>query len=212
MKLMVEHSEEVQLVLEEVDGKKKYMIEGIFAQAEKPNRNGRNYPKSILSREVNKFQTVIEQKMSIGELSHPQSPQIIPERASHLITSLKMEGNNAMGRAKVLDTPMGKIIKNFLDEGIKLGVSTRGLGSVISKNGINEVQGDYHLVTVDVVSSPSGIDCFVNGVMEGAEWVMDSTGNWKMVEQIKEDIKKISAEEVALKQALYFEQFLKSIK
>lgn len=212
MKLMIEHAQDVNLIVEEKEGKRNYLIEGIFAQAELPNRNGRNYPGRILAREVHNYQQVIESRMALGELNHPASPSVNPERASHLITSLKMEGTDAMGRAKVLDTPMGRIVKNLLDENVRLGVSTRGLGSVKYKNGINEVQDDFKLVCIDVVSSPSGINCFVNGIMENADWIMDATGSWQMVESIQKEIKSISAKEVEARKGMFFEQFLKSIR
>lgn len=214
MLLMVEALDQtIKPVLQEgTDGKKSYFIEGIFAQAETPNRNKRTYPYKIMEREIGKYQRIIEQKRSIGELNHPNHPMVNPERASHLITELKFDGNNVVGKAKILGTPVGNTVKSLLDEGVQLGVSTRGLGSVKQlPSGINEVQSDFTLNTIDIVSDPSGIDCWVNGIMEGVEWV-NQNGNWVMVERIKESIKKSSIKEIAENQAKWFEYFLRNIK
>jgi|SRR5687768_180884 len=202
-----------KVVLEEGNGgKKSYFIEGIFAQAETPNRNKRTYPKKIMEREISNFQKMIEQKRSIGELNHPNSPMVNPERASHLITELRFDGNNVIGKAKVLGTPIGEVVKSLLDEGVQLGVSTRGLGSLKQLNtGINEVQADFKLNTIDIVSDPSGIDCWVNGIMEGATWVMEN-GSWKMVEETRNTIKKSSPKQIAENQAKWFAHFLSSLK
>lgn len=209
----LENTTKAVLLQEGTDGKKSYFIEGIFAQADVPNRNKRSYPKSVMEREITNFGKLIEQKRALGELNHPQSPQVNPERASHLITELKFDGdNNVIGKAKILGTPVGNIVKSLLDEGVMLGVSTRGLGSLKQlSSGINEVQGDFTLNTIDIVSDPSGIDCWVNGIMEGAEWVNEN-GIWKMVETMKKAITESSIKEIAENQAKWFAQFLSNIK
>jgi hypothetical protein len=200
-------------VLEEgTDGKKSYFIEGVFAQADTPNRNKRSYPMKVMEREINNYQKLIDQRRSLGELNHPQHPQVNPERASHLITELRFDGNNVIGKAKVLGTPVGNIVKSLLDENVMLGVSTRGLGSLKSmNNGINEVQDDFTLNTIDIVSDPSGIDCWVNGIMEGAEWVLEN-GMWKISEQTKRTIQKISNKQLEEHKLNLFQTFLRNLK
>lgn len=159
---------------------KDFYIEGIFLQAEKPNRNGRIYPKHVLEDEVRKYQTKILERSSVGELGHPDTPTINLDRTSHLITELRFDGNNVYGKAKILDTPYGNIVKSFIKEGIKLGVSSRGVGSVkTNRNGLDEVQGDFILSTIDIVQNPSAPDAYVRGLMENVEWVRDNEGNWK---------------------------------
>lgn len=177
-------------------GKKGYFIEGIFMQGDLRNRNGRIYPSQTLEKEMNRYnESFVKTKRALGELNHPQGPSINADRVSHLITDMKREGNNFVGKAKILATPMGEIVKTFIDEGVKIGVSTRGLGSVKNRNGIMEVQDDFHLATVDIVTDPSGPDCFVNGIMENVEYFYDiASGNWiakQMIEEIKEEIEEI---------------------
>lgn len=161
------------------NGKKELFIEGIFMQAEQRNRNGRIYPKAIMEREVNKYinDSVIP-RTALGELNHPPRPSIDPERASHLITELRLEGNDVIGKAKVLSTPVGMIVRNLLEDGVKLGVSSRGLGSLKEGTqryrGSKVVQNDYRLVTVDVVSDPSAHDAWVNGVFESAQYIVEN--------------------------------------
>ena len=196
------------------DGTKNIYIEGIFMQAEKPNRNGRSYGRGIMEREVQRYQDLINEKRSLGELGHPPNPSINLNQVSHLITGLKFEGNDIHGKAKILDTPMGKIAKNFIEEGVRLGVSSRGLGSVkLNKEGINEVQDDFHLATVDIVADPSAPDAFVQGIMESAEWILEN-GVWKsyQVEQAQQTIKKASKADLSKVKLQVFEQFLRTIK
>ena len=196
------------------DGTKSVYIEGIFMQAEKPNRNGRMYGKGIMEREVQKYQELINEKRSLGELGHPPNPSINLNQVSHMITGLKFEGNDIHGRAKILDTPMGKIAKNFIEEGVRLGVSSRGLGSVkLNKEGINEVQDDFHLATVDIVADPSAPDAFVQGIMESADWILEN-GVWKaiQIEQAQNTIRKASKADLNKVKLQVFEQFLRTIK
>jgi hypothetical protein len=196
------------------DGTKSVYIEGIFMQAEKPNRNGRIYGRGIMEREVQKYQELINEKRSLGELGHPPNPSINLNQVSHMITGLKFEGNDIYGKAKILDTPMGKIAKNFIEEGVRLGVSSRGLGSVkLNKEGVNEVQDDFHLATVDIVADPSAPDAFVQGIMESADWILEN-GVWKaiQVEQAQTTIRKASKADLNKVKLQVFEQFLRTIK
>jgi hypothetical protein len=176
MKLITENIEEIQVLTEEADGKKNYYIEGIFLQGDLTNRNGRNYPVNILEREVTKYnENFVGTGRALGELGHPDGPTINLDRVSHKILSLQREGNNFIGKAKLLETPMGKIAKSLLDDGVKLGVSSRGLGSMTEKNGVNYVGEDFMLATAaDIVADPSAPDAFVDGIMEGKEWVWEN--------------------------------------
>ncbi len=214
MKLITETTQDVKFLTEKKeDGSKGYFIEGIFMQTEKENRNGRIYRKGIMESALNEYQGLIESKRSLGELGHPPNPQINLNQVSHLITRLNFEGNDVYGRAKILDTPMGKIAKNLIDEGVSFGVSSRGLGSIKEVNGINEVQDDFHLATVDIVADPSAPDAFVQGIMESAEWILDN-GVWKSVqiEQARKTIKKANKAELNSVKLKLFESFLKSVK
>ena len=214
MKLITEQLTSVQYLVEKKeDGTKNVFIEGIFMQAEKPNKNGRMYPRGIMEKEIARYQDLISEKRSLGELGHPPNPQINLNQVSHLITGLRFEGNDINGKAKILDTPMGKIAKNFLEEGVRLGVSSRGLGSLKERNGINEVQDDFHLATVDIVADPSAPDAFVQGIMESAEWILDN-GVWKpiQVEQAQQAIRKASKADLSTVKLQVFESFLRSIK
>lgn len=202
------------LVEKKEDGTKSVYIEGIFMQAEKANRNGRIYGKGIMEREVSRYQDLINEKRSLGELGHPPNPQINLNQVSHLITGLRFEGNDIYGKAKILDTPMGKIAKNFIEEGVSLGVSSRGLGSVrLNKEGVNEVQDDFHLATVDIVADPSAPDAFVQGIMESADWILEN-GVWKavQVEQAQNTIRKAKKADLNKVKLEIFEQFLRTIK
>ena len=176
MKLISEQIEDVTFIAEESNGKKNYFIEGIFLQGEIKNRNGRMYPMAVLDREVGKYtESFINTDRALGELGHPDGPNLNLDRVSHKITSLKKEGTNYVGRAKILGTPMGNIAKNLLDEGIKLGVSSRGMGSIKKESNCNVVCDDFMLATAaDIVADPSAPDAFVNGIMEGKEWVWDN--------------------------------------
>lgn len=179
MKLISEEVLNVQYIVEEKDGKKEHHISGIFMQAEKKNRNGRVYPFDILNKEVSRYNTdYVNKNRAFGELGHPDSPAINLDRVSHMITSLRPEGNNIMGKAKILDTPNGKIVKSLLDGGASLGVSTRGVGSLKPHNGYQLVQDDFHLATAaDIVADPSAPDAFVRGIMENADWILEN-GKW----------------------------------
>lgn len=217
MKLIKEHTEEVKLIVEakkEGSGKD-YFIEGVFLQSDLKNRNGRVYPKEIMQKEVDRYtKEYINKNRAYGELGHPDTPSINLDRVSHMIKGLRMEGNNYIGRAKILDTPYGKIVKSLIDEGAQLGVSSRGLGSLVQKNGVNLVQDDFMLATAaDIVADPSAPDAFVEGIMEGAEWVYNaSTKSWMMAEQLRSDIKKMTAGQVAESKARMFEAFLNGLK
>ena len=175
MKLITEEIESVEIITEERNGTKTLYIQGPFLQAEITNRNGRNYPYQILEREVKRYHdTFISKGRALGELGHPDGPTVNLDRVSHMITSLKSEGTNFIGKAKILDTPMGNIAKSLLGEGVKLGVSSRGIGSLVEKNGIKYVGEDFMLATAaDIVADPSAPDAFVEGIMEGKEWVWD---------------------------------------
>lgn len=216
MKFLVESQVEsaISPLIESVNGEKKYFIEGIFAQAELKNRNGRLYPKKVLEKAVNNFQSTISSKRAIGELNHPAHPTPNPERASHLIQKLEWDNNNVMGKAKILTSlPMGKIAKGLIDEGVSFGVSTRGMGSMIESKDSKIVKDDYVLNTIDIVSDPSGINCFVDGIMEGQEWIFDAaSGDWKMAEQLQSKMKKMSSKDILEHKAQLFEYFLNSLR
>ena len=206
MKLITEVVEDIQIITEaKENGEKTYMIEGIFMQGNKKNRNGRVYPMQVLQREVKRYtEEYIDKNRAYGELGHPQGPTINLDRVSHMIKELYQDGDNFRGKAKIMDTPMGKIVKNLMDEGATLGVSTRGMGSLRSKGGANEVQDDFMLATAgDIVADPSAPDAFVEGIMEGKEWVWDN-GLIKEVEiadyanQINEAARKRQTEEAML--------------
>jgi hypothetical protein len=178
MKLITEFTENdtLQCIVEKKeDGEKKYVIEGVFAQTDKKNRNGRVYPKPIMEKAVKNYvDTQVSKKRAVGELNHPEGPTVNLDKVSHLITDLKFEGNDVVGKAQILDTPMGKIVKGLLDGGVQLGVSTRGMGSLEQRNGAMVVKDDFILSTVDIVQDPSAPDAFVNGIMEGVDWVWDN--------------------------------------
>ena len=171
---------------EDIGGKKTMYIEGVFMQDTLKNRNGRIYPKEVMSNAVNQYvEKFVSTKRSLGELNHPTYASVNPERASHMITSLKEDGNNWIGKAKILNTPMGSIVKNLIEDGVQLGVSSRGLGSVKESNGANVVQSDFWISAVDTVSDPSAPDAFVNGIMENKEWILE---NGVLVEKELEEI------------------------
>ena len=214
MKLITETVENVQLVCEESNGKKDYFIEGVFMQAEKKNKNGRVYPKETLMSEVSRYvKEYVNKNRAMGELGHPDGPTVNLERVSHLIKELRVEGSDVYGKAKIMDTPYGKIVKNLIDEGTNLGVSSRGMGSLKNKNGINEVQKDFMLAAVDIVSDPSAPDAFVEGIMEGKEWVWDN-GIIKAVEieEYKKSIERASVRELQEAKVNAFEKFLSGLR
>ena len=177
MKLIAEQIESVEYLTEQKEnGDKEYKIKGIFMQSEVKNRNGRLYPFEVLDKEVKRYnKEYIEEKRAFGELGHPDGPIVNLERASHMITSLKPDGKNFVGEAKILKTPMGEIVKNLMDEGAKLGVSSRGMGSLQQKNGASYVKDDFYLATAaDIVADPSATKAFVEGIMEGKQWVWNN--------------------------------------
>ena len=211
MKLISEEIQDAQYLVEETNGKKSYKIKGIFLQSDLKNRNGRVYPKEVLENEVARYnREFINKKRAFGELGHPDGPTVNLERVSHMITKLTPDGRNFIGEAKIMDTPYGKIVKGLIDEGAQLGVSSRGMGSIIQRNGANYVKDDFYLATAaDIVADPSAPDAFVEGIMESKEWVWE---NGKLVErdieawkrQIRE-AKQRKLDEVKLK---VFESFL----
>ena len=213
MKLISEHIEDVEYITEEKDnGEKTYKIKGVFMQSEVKNRNGRVYPFPVLEKEVTRYnKDYVNENRAFGELGHPDGPTVNLERASHMITSLKPEGKNFVGQATILKTPMGKIVENLMDAGGKLGVSSRGMGSLEQKNGANYVKDDFYLATAaDIVADPSAPNAFVEGIMEGKEWVWN---NGALVEEELVRMKKRINEKVrkkyATQDALEFARFLK---
>ena len=214
MKLITENIEEVKVITEEKNGVKTLYIQGPFLVAEKKNRNGRMYRTETLAKEVNRYnEEYVQKKRAFGELGHPDSPSINLDRVSHLITSLKQEGNMWVGKAKILETPMGKIAKSLMEGGATLGVSSRGMGSLKNENGVNVVQDDYYLATAaDIVADPSAPGAFVQGIMEGKEWIWDN-GKVKEVDineyynQIK-SAKQKQIDQISLK---IFENFLSKL-
>ncbi len=210
MKLITETTLGVRLLTEEKDGKKNYFIEGVFMQSETKNRNGRMYPSSVMSKEVGRYNTeYVAQNRAMGELGHPEGPTVNLERVSHIIKDLRLEGNDVYGRAKILDTPYGKIVKNLMDEGAKLGVSSRGMGSLKEQDGVNVVQEDFMLASVDVVADPSAPNAFVNGIMEGKEWIWDN-GIIKpvQIENYKKIIEKTSSRNLEEQAVRLFTDFI----
>ena len=213
MKLICEQIENVRYVTEAKEsGKKDYFIEGVFMQADIQNRNGRVYPVSILEKECARYmKEAVQQNRAYGELGHPNGPSINLDRVSHMIKELRQDGSNFIGRAKIMDTPMGNIVKNLMDEGASLGVSTRGMGSIReNKQGFMEVQDDFHLATAaDIVADPSAPDAFVRGIMEGVEWVWDN-GLLKAqkIEEMKTTIKKASRKNLEEAKLNVFKKFI----
>ena len=211
VKLITEDCQDVHFLKEEkADGKKDYKIRGGFMQADIKNRNGRVYPMEVLTNEVNKYnKNFIQKKRAFGELGHPEGPTVNLERASHLITSLVPDGKNFIGEAKIMETPMGKIVKSLMDEGATLGVSSRGMGSLDQKNGANYVRKDFMLATAaDIVADPSAPAAFVEGIMEGKEWVWD---NGAYIEPHLVEMKQRLEKGKAANQALEFAKFLKML-
>ena len=214
MRLIAEEITDVKFLSEEKDGKKNYFIEGIFLQAELKNRNGRMYPQKTLAREVAKYdESYIKSGRALGELGHPDGPSINLDRVSHKIESLKEDGNNFIGRAKILDTPNGKIAKSLLDEGVRLGVSSRGMGSVMKESDCTIVCDDFMLATAaDIVADPSAPDAFVNGIMEGKEWVWNNgILQESAVAQIKQEIDEATLINLQERKVSAFAAFLKSL-
>ena len=214
MRLIAEELTEVKFLTEEKEGKKNYFIEGIFLQSEIANKNGRMYPFKTLQREVAKYhENFIRQGRALGELGHPEGPSINLDRVSHKIERLNEDGNNFVGRAKILDTPNGKIAKSLLDEGVRLGVSSRGMGSLKKESTCNVVQDDFMLATAaDIVADPSAPDAFVDGIMEGKEWVWDN-GILKesAIAEIKKEIDQATLRNLQERKISAFDKFLRSL-
>ena len=214
MKLISEEIQDAQYLVEETNGKKNYKIRGVFLQSDIKNRNGRIYESEILGKEVDRYtKEFIDKKRAFGELGHPDGPTVNLERVSHMITSLKSEGKNFIGEAKIMDTPYGKIVKGLIDEGAQLGVSSRGMGSLVTKNGANYVGKDFYLATAaDIVADPSAPDAFVEGIMEQKEWIWD---NGVLVEkdinEWKQQIAKAKSEALAEAKSKVFKSFLQNL-
>ena len=215
MKLIAEHIEQdLEVLIEEKDGKKNYAIEGIFAQAEKENRNGRIYPKAVMEKAVDKYVTEqVSQKRAVGELNHPEGPTVNLDKVSHLITDLDWKGNDVVGKAQILETPNGQIVKGLLDGGVRLGVSTRGMGSLEKRGNTNYVGNDFVLSTVDIVQDPSATGAFVNGIMEGVEWVWNNgIIEAQEIEKMETEIKKAPRKDLYEVQTREFKNFLSLLK
>tara|TARA_B110000902_G_scaffold222336_1_gene258446 strand:+ start:926 stop:1573 length:648 start_codon:yes stop_codon:yes gene_type:complete len=215
MKLITETIEDIEVLTEATtNGGKSYKIRGVFMQADIKNRNGRVYPVETLAKEVKRYTNeFINKKRAFGELGHPDGPTVNLERVSHMITSLKPEGKNFVGEAKIMDTPYGKIVKNLIDEGAQLGVSSRGMGSIQQSQGKNIVGRDFYLATAaDIVADPSAPDAFVEGIMEGKEWVWDNGMlKSKSVEEYKEEIERTQRRELAEVKSKIFADFISKI-
>lgn len=219
MKLITEINQEIKPVIleekigENVPPKKNYFIEGVFLQCDIRNKNGRIYPSRIMDKEVARYtKDMIAEKRAFGELGHPSGPSINLDRVSHIITELRKDGNNYIGKAKILDTPFGKIVKNLIDEGARLGVSSRGLGSVEEENGTSIVQDDLNICTAaDIVAEPSAPSAFVRGIMEGKEWVYveDNKLVEKAIPEMKKTIEKTSIRNYDKEAMRLFEEYLR---
>jgi hypothetical protein len=216
MKLIAEYTEQdIEFVTEaSADGRKQYAIEGVFGTAEEPNRNNRVYSKPVMEKAVNKYvKEQVKTGRAVGELNHPDGPTINLDKVSHRITDLRMEGNNVMGKAFILDTPNGQIVKGLLDGGVRLGVSTRGMGSLEKRNGINYVKEDFMLSTVDIVQDPSASKAFVNGIMEGVEWIWNNgILEQRQLKQIETEIKNAGRTYRADAEIRAFKNFLSLLK
>lgn len=219
MLLICEVNEEVQYITEaKENGVKQYFIEGIFMQGDLKNRNGRIYPSDVIAKEVGRYnEQFIAKKRAFGELGHPEGPSINLDRVSHMITELRQEGSNFVGKAKIMDTPMGKVVKSLMDEGATLGVSSRGMGSMkANKQGIMEVQNDFMLATAgDIVADPSAPQAFMRGIMEGTEWIYDvAAGTWvaqNAIDQIHEEAKRMNSKQLEENAHRLFSRFMKSL-
>jgi hypothetical protein len=217
MKLITEYTENDSLkclIEKKEDGEKKYVIEGIFMQAESKNRNGRVYPKAIMERAVSKYVTEqVSKKRAVGELNHPEGPTVNLDKVSHLITALQWEGNDVVGKAQILDTPMGRIVKGLLEGGVQLGVSTRGMGSLENRNGVMYVKDDFILNTVDIVQDPSAPSAFVNGIMEGVDWVWNNgVIESQVIEKMETEIKTAPKKHLYETQVREYKNFLSLLK
>ena len=214
MKLITEQAVQSEFLIEEIDGKKNYKIRGIFLQSDIKNRNGRVYPKEILEKEVARYnREFINKRRAFGELGHPDGPVVNLERVSHMITDLHPDGQNFVGEAKIMDTPYGKIVKNLINEGAQLGVSSRGMGSLVRRSGVNEVGRDFYLATAaDIVADPSAPDAFVEGIMEGKDWVWDNgIIKERDIEEWKQYINEAKRIRLAEAQAEVFKKFIEKL-
>tara|TARA_Y100001963_G_scaffold155802_1_gene247861 strand:+ start:996 stop:1652 length:657 start_codon:yes stop_codon:yes gene_type:complete len=215
MKLIHEFTDQnLEFLTEDKNGKKKYAIEGIFMQSESKNRNGRLYPRGVLESAVNKYgEQQVSKGRAVGELNHPEGPTVNLDKVSHKIDSLKFEGNDVMGKATVLDTPMGNIVKGLLEGGVKLGVSTRGMGSLQRGNDVMVVKDDFILNAIDIVQDPSAPGAFVNGIMEGVEWVWNNgIIEARTIEKMETEIKKAPRTNLYETQVREFKNFLSLLK
>ena len=216
MKLIAEYIEQdIECIVEaKGDGEKSYTIEGVFAQAEAKNRNGRIYPKAIMEKAVSRYvKDQVSQKRAVGELNHPEGPTVNLDKVSHLITQLEFKGNDVIGKASILDTPNGKIVKGLLDGGVRLGVSTRGMGSLENRNGTMYVKDDFILNTVDIVQDPSAPAAFVNGIMEGVEWVWNNGVICQQeIEGMETEIRRAPRADLYETQVREFKNFLSLLK
>jgi hypothetical protein len=215
MKLIAEYTEDnLEILTEEKNGKKSYAIEGIFMQAETKNRNGRIYPRDVMESAVDKYNTEqVVKGRAVGELNHPEGPTVNLDKVSHKIESLNWQGNDVVGKARILSTPMGEIVKGLLDGGVNLGVSTRGMGSLQRTNGAMVVKDDFLLNAVDIVQDPSAPSAFVNGVMEGVEWVWNNgIIEPQAIEKMETEIKKAPRADLYETQVREFKNFLSLVK
>ena len=216
MKLIAEYNDHnIEVITEAKEsGGKDYFIEGVFMQAEQKNRNGRIYPKNIMEKAVNKYVTEqVKTKRAVGELNHPDGPTVNLDKVSHLIEALDWQNNDVVGKARILDTPNGQIVKGLLDGGVQLGVSTRGMGSLEQKNGVMVVKDDFILNTVDIVQDPSAPTAFVNGIMEGVEWVWNNgVIEAQEIEKMETEIKKAPRVNLYEVQTREFKNFLSLLK
>ena len=215
MKLITEHiDQELEVIAEaKKDGSKNYFIEGVFMQSNKKNKNGRVYEKKVLEAAVEKYVTEqVKQGRAVGELNHPEGPTVNLDKVSHKINDLHFQGNDVVGKASILKTPMGQIVEGLLEGGVKLGVSSRGMGSLVQKNGAQYVGDDFMLSTIDIVQDPSAPSAFVNGVMEGVEWVWDN-GLIKQrdIEEIETEIKSASSNNLPEVEIRAFKNFLSKL-
>ena len=215
MKLIAEYTDQdIECIVEAKDGKKTYAIEGIFASAEQKNRNGRIYPRQVMESAVNKYiDEQVSKGRAVGELNHPEGPTINLDKVSHKIDSLKWEGNDVVGKATILATPMGKIVEGLLDGGVRVGVSTRGMGSLQQSGGAMRVGPDFMLNAVDIVQDPSAPNAFVNGIMEGVEWVWNNgIIEAQTIERMETEIKKAPRKNLYETQVREFKNFLSLLK
>ena len=215
MKLIAEFNDQhLEVLTEEKNGKKKFVIEGIFAQAEQKNRNGRIYPKPVMEKAVGKYvNDQVAKGRAVGELNHPEGPTVNLDKVSHKIETLDWNGNDVMGKATILDTPMGKIVEGLLEGGVGLGVSTRGMGSLVQQNGAMMVKDDFLLNAIDIVQDPSAPGAFVNGIMEGVEWVWNNgIIEAQTIEKMETEIKKAPRSDLYETQVREFKNFLSLLK